>query len=163
MSSKGQSSSFFLLSSSLTGCIATLLLTVNNSSELPSVVSPGSFHSSWWIVALIWLDLLSIWSHCSLWQLWCSFYRLLWYFWPFLTFFSIFFVIVNILSVYLDTSWDLKPQGYSICLTPMFDWSVLGEYLGCWLFFGFSGLFSMYFGFLNILSMYSDTSWAERP
>ena len=46
-------------------------------------------------------------------------------------FFQFFFVIVNILSVYLDTSWDLKPQGYSICLTPMFDWPVLGEYLGC--------------------------------
>ena len=51
-----------LPSSSLTAYISTPLLTLNDPSKLPSMVSFGSFHPSWWIVTLIWWDLLSIWS-----------------------------------------------------------------------------------------------------
>ena len=62
MSSKKRSNCAACLPSSLTACISTHLLTLNDTFKLPPMVSFGSFHPSWWIVTLIWWDLLSIWS-----------------------------------------------------------------------------------------------------
>ena len=74
-----------------------------------------------------------------------------------------FFTILNILTVYLDTSWASDPQGSSISIFPGSHLSALSECPACWLFFDFIGLFSMFFVILNILSVYLDTSSASEP
>ena len=62
--------------------------------------------------------------------------------------FSMFFMILNILTVCLDTSCASEPCKCFICPVPMSDWSALGEYLVNQLFFDvFQSIFQCFLWF----------------